>query len=470
MLTDFSFFPTPTTERSTDVHPLAGKLLLREEIDLPDPELARLIERQHLKKLTAITASSNGKNNQCRRCGNHQPHYFATIPCARCNTTHIYCRKCIEMGRVLACSPLYFWTGPQPSYPEQANPCRWEGELTPPQQQAAIKVEQAMKKGTEELLVWAVCGAGKTEMLFKGITTAIKQGKRICLATPRADVVRELLPRFKQAFPRTTIAGLFSGAEVKQPCAQLLLATTHQLLRYAYAFDVVIIDEVDAFPYHADPSLPYATNRAAKPDATRIYLTATPRQAFKKRSAQGKLPTVFVPTRFHGQPLPEPKLKLTLTLKKSLARKRLPTAFWRWYANRMVPTRQLLIFLPTIQRATDLIQPLTKHLPTKKITAVHAADPDREEKVQLFREQEWDILLTTTILERGVTFPSIDVVVIDAGHQVFDEAALVQIAGRAGRSPADPTGEVLFFHDGKTDAMLHAGRAISQMNKKGRKC
>ncbi|GAE95069.1 ComF operon protein A [Gracilibacillus boraciitolerans JCM 21714] len=38
---------------------------------------------------------------------------------------------------------------------------------------------------------------------------------------------------------------------------------------------------------------------------------------------------------------------------------------------------------------------------------------------------------------------------MDAGHQVFDEAALVQIAGRAGRSPNDPTGNVIFIHQAK---------------------
>lgn len=57
--------------------------------------------------------------------------------------------------------------------------------------------------------------------------------------------------------------------------------------------------------------------------------------------------------------------------------------------------------------------------------------------------------------------------VLDAGHDVFDEAALVQIAGRAGRSHEDPTGEVLFLHDGKTNAMVEAVQSIKKMNKRG---
>src|SRR5690625_7203619 len=102
---------------------------------------------------------------------------------------------------------------------------------------------------------------------------------------------------------------------------------------------------------------------------------------------------------------------------------------------------------------------------TDALVSVHAQDPDRENKVQLFREKKIPMLITTTILERGVTFPSVDVVVFDAGHVVFDEAALVQISGRAGRSPEDPTGEVIFFHDGKPEAKI--GRASCRERERG---
>src|SRR5699024_2474293 len=99
---------------------------------------------------------------------------------------------------------------------------------------------------------------------------------------------------------------------------------------------------------------------------------------------------------------------------------------------------------------------------------VHSQDTEREDKITAVREGQITVLLTTTILESGDTFPSIDVAVLDAGHDVFVEAALVQIAGRAGRSAQDPTGEVVFIHDGKTDAMVEAVRMITLMNRRGR--
>lgn len=80
------------------------------------------------------------------------------------------------------------------------------------------------------------------------------------------------------------------------------------------------------------------------------------------------------------------------------------------------------------------------------------------------RNGELDFLVTTTILERGVTFENIDVIIWRADHQVYTEAALVQISGRAGRSKKYPTGNVTFFHMGWTRAMKKALKQIKQMN------
>ncbi|WP_324609844.1 DEAD/DEAH box helicase [Oceanobacillus damuensis] len=342
------------------------------------------------------------------------------------------------------------------------------------QQKAAERIVAAIQTIEQELLVWAVCGAGKTEMLFPGITDALKHGKRICIATPRADVVQELLPRLQRAFTKVSIQALYGGSNDKQGTAQLMIATTHQLLRYQAAFDVMIIDEIDAFPYHADESLSFAARRAKKNQSTTIYLTATPRKQHKALINRKKLPHVFVPVRFHGQPLPVPRKKMCFGLKRDLHKNFPPSPFFKWMNSRQNPDRQLLIFVPTISLAEKLKDNVFKILQQEgqihskeKLQYVHAADPDRENKVQDFRERKISVLITTTILERGVTFPSVDVAVFDAGHEVFDEAALVQIAGRAGRSPDDPTGEVMFFHDGKTENMVQAIESIKSMNKRG---
>lgn len=302
-------------------------------------------------------------------------------------------------------------------------------------------------------------------MLFPGLEAALQQGKRICLATPRADVVRELLPRLQSAFPEVPIQGLYGDSPDRVADASFIVATTHQLLRFSEAFDVMVIDEIDAFPFHHDASLNFAAERAMKREASSVYLTATPRKREKRRVWMKKLPAVFIPKRFHGYPLPEPTLALTPTLKRKVRQRKLPSSVGNAIKDQQASDRQLMIFLPTVEM-TKWVQALLKDNGIEG-ESVFAEDPDRVEKVQAFRDKKFLLMLTTTILERGVTFPSVDVFVIDAGHAVFDEAALVQIAGRAGRSPDDPAGDVRFFHAGKTNAMLDAVEAIGKMNKLG---
>ncbi|RWZ55040.1 DNA/RNA helicase [Halobacillus fulvus] len=433
----------------------AGKILLPHEI--PPEHIEELTKTSVLTRVPSII------KKQCRRCGNQKPHLFGHLPHAKCQQDCLYCRNCIQMGRVIECEPLYIGS-PECFWPAWENALAWAGELTPSQQQAADEIADLVKTGSGEKLVWAVCGAGKTEMLFPGIALGLAEGKRVCLATPRIDVVRELFPRLQRAFPAIEVQALHGESE-KTGDGQLIIATTHQLLRFAHAFDVIVIDEVDAFPFHNDPSLHFAAKRAGKPDAARIYLTATPRNQEKRRIRSKQLPVVFIPKRFHGHPLPVPKLTLSFNLSRYLKKNELPAAILNLIKKPR--DRQLLIFLSSI----SLTSGLRGFLASKGVVTeqVHAGDEDRKEKVERFRNKEIDILLTTTILERGVTFPSVDVFVIDAGHEVFDEAALVQIAGRAGRSPDDPKGDVIFFHSGKTNAMLDAYDLIRKMNRLGQK-
>lgn len=450
---------------------LSGKILLRSEIPLSTSQANSLIKKNLLKLIPAITSTLFF--TQCNRCGNKNKQYFGKIPCQICGKTHSYCRKCIIMGRVLLCQKLYLWNGPFPKWPRQENPCTWRGELTEAQNIAANRIKRAILQRENELMTWAVTGAGKTEMLFLGIAAALEQGMRVCLATPRADVVRELFPRISMAFSNTIIQAIYGGSKEKNADAQLMIATTHQLLRFHQAFDVIILDEMDAFPYTSDNTLPYVTKRALKQSGTMIYLTATPRIKEQIKVSQNKLPHVFVPIRFHQQRLPVPKQIPSFSLMKDLQTQKLPKALTHWLKTRKNPQRQLLLFCPTIMQLESLPLFLPKILKSHGIISdeaefsiVHAADSMREEKINLFRNGRLKVLATTTILERGVTFPSVDVIVMDAGHIIFDEAALVQIAGRAGRSASDPTGEVIFLHRGKTDAIIQAIHLIKKMNKK----
>ncbi|MGC8227948.1 DEAD/DEAH box helicase [Pseudobacillus badius] len=434
---------------------LSGRLLLEEEIPFSLPDSPAI------QKLPGL--SKRNSRLYCERCGNNEKEQFALFPCARCQTECLYCRHCLMMGRISGCSRLVYWTGAEPPY-EGEGILHWKGRLSEGQERASQAVTQAIRANGEQL-IWAVCGAGKTEVLFRGIEAALLANKRVCIATPRTDVVLELAPRLQHVFPGTKVAALYGGSPDRHLYSQLVVSTTHQLFRFFRAFDVMIVDEVDAFPYSCDPSLQFAVQKARKPDSALIYLTATPNERWQKDCLHGKKAFVKIPARFHRQPLPVPQFSWIGNWKGAVKKGRLPANIKSWAAQRLQVNKQSLLFFPHIewmQQALPLFQQLDS-----SIAAVHAEDPERKAKVAFMRDQKIPLLLSTTILERGVTFPNIDVAVIGTEDEVFTESALVQIAGRAGRSADFPDGEVRFFHYGKTRAAVKAIAHIRQMNKEG---
>lgn len=432
-----------------------------EEIDKPLDVLLPILKAGHIVMYPGLSKAGNGY--ECRRCLEKEPGLFAAFMCARCGQCCHYCRTCLEMGRMDTCRILFSWNGRMAPMQRDAT-LQWKGELSPGQQRASDTLCQAIAERTE-LLIWAVCGAGKTEILFRGIESACQAKKRVLLTTPRADVVMELLPRIRTAFPGLIVKGLYGGSEERFGYADIHVATTHQTRRFRNAFDVVIIDEIDAFPFSYDRSLKLAVDKAAAPDAARIYLTATPSSDLKKQARSGSLPFVQIPVRYHGSALPVPTMQWIGNWKKALKKDRLPSALLAWCGRKVKAEIPVFVFVSSVNQAETVSRLLAEKW--EGTIGVHAADSLRHEKVQQFREKQTPILVTTTILERGVTIKGAEAAVLGAEENIFDEKALVQIAGRVGRNADQPGGDVMYFHYGKTAAMLDAVRHIESMNKQG---
>lgn len=408
------------------------------------------------------------KKYLCVRCGNANSAADASITCGRCGRNCVYCRHCLNMGVIRSCTKLATWIGPVPdrSVPTaEEKLCVWSGNLSPEQAKAAAELDSALSEG-DSFLIWAVTGAGKTELLFPAVEHALLRGERVVLATPRTDVVRELYPRIKAAFPEIPVSALYGGSSERQPEAPLAIATTHQLIRFHRYFDRVIIDEVDAFPYHFDPMLAYAVKKAAKKGAPIAYLSATPPADLKNAFLSGKLRGVKISRRYHGFPLPVPRFMWTGNWPQSLRKGVLPKYFIEWVYGKNAVDRPLFCFVPSVGLAR-LVTELLQKEGFASVAGVHAQDPNRHDKVTAFREGRIRILVTTTILERGVTVPGAEAAVFGADDPVFDERALVQISGRVGRSADRPDGDIVFFHNGKTLEMIRARRHIEQMNREG---
>lgn len=441
-------------------HFFTGRIWSRANTPFPQAIIETYIRANLLSLRPAIDVTAKNRLH-CNRCRNDNQQTFVTFFCARCQKSCHYCRHCITMGRMVSCESLIEWNGPQPKIPRSAV-LSWHGQFTPQQQQAAQELAASIKARRHHLLR-AVCGAGKTEIIFQAIYDALKQGLRVCVATPRTDVVLELYPRFQQVFPATIIHALYGGAQPSAAFAQLVLATTHQLYRFEQAFDVMIVDEADAFPYTMDRALQQAVLKAKKTHAPIAYVTATPSAELLQRYQKEGWGYSFIKRRYHGHDLPVPRHESLWNYDKALHRGKIPTKLVQWLEQKLQNEEQVLIFFPTIALMEQAI-PLFQQL-DPKIEHVHAEDPQRKEKVLKLRNGELRGLLTTTILERGITIKNVQVAVVGAECGVFTASALIQISGRVGRNAHFPAGDIVFFHHGITTEMDAAIEEIKHMNK-----
>ncbi|MCH3922166.1 DEAD/DEAH box helicase [Limosilactobacillus sp.] len=397
----------------------------------------------------------------CQRCGQRTAKKVAALP-----NGEFYCPRCINLGRVATLNKFYHV--PEPNQFVVKEPVlTWQGHLSPLQQGAAKRVASGMRNHQHQLL-WAVTGAGKTEMMFQGIAAALRRGERLAVASPRVDVCLELYPRLQAAFANTTMVLLHGRQELPYRYAQLTVCTTHQLLRFYRAFDNLIIDEVDAFPYAANAALLYVTGQAVKKTGGCLYLTATPGPSLLRQVRRKELMVSYLPLRYHGHLLPEIRLRLTPRWRRELGQKRLPASLVAELRRTLAAGHRFLFFVPHVRDLPGIATALEEAGFERRIfTTVHAADPERLEKVQGMRDGRYDFLVTTTIMERGVTFPEIDVFVLGADDPVFSSSALVQIAGRAGRASSRPEGKVVFWLGCPCRQVREAVRQIHFMNRKG---
>ena len=369
-----------------------------------------------------------------------------------------YCRECILLGRVQSDQELYYF--PQEDFPRQQS-LNWQGQLTPFQAQISQALCQAVDEKRPSL-VHAVTGAGKTEMIYAVVAKVLDRGGAVCIATPRIDVCIELHKRLVQDFncPIALLHGE-SDANFRTP---LVIATTHQLLKFYRAFDLLIIDEVDAFPYADNPMLYQAVNLSTKEDGLQLFLTATSTEELDKMVKSGKLQRLSLPRRFHGNPLVVPSKIWMSGFEKKMDKNLLPQVLIKHIARQRKTGFPLLLFAPEIKTGQQLTTILEKLFPDERIGFVSSQTENRLEVVEAFRKKELTILVSTTILERGVTFPCVDVMVVQANHQLYTSSSLVQIGGRVGRSMERPTGDLLFFMEGSNRAIEKAIAEIKTMN------
>ena len=368
----------------------------------------------------------------CPICGNNDEYSIGIL------NGKPYCRRCIsfkgeKVKGILSkpkCAPIFL------SY-----------DLSNEQKELSDRLIRNFDSGINSL-VYAVCGSGKTEICLSLIAHCISSGLKVGFAVPRRSVCYELYCRFRNIFRNNKVVSVYGGHH-REIEGDIVCLTTHQLFRYPQYFDLLIMDEIDAFPFKGDVVLQNMFEKSIK--GNYVLLTATPTdQLLKEFSKPGKdLLKLFV--RFHHHPLPVPKVVLCNDLNIHYKLIKILRQF-------IAKNKQVFIFVPTIGESIKLGRFLKLFF--HKGTYVNSKRDDNEEIIEEFRENKYQYLVTTAVLERGITVRNLQVIVFRADNSIYDDHSLVQIAGRAGRKKDAPEGEVIFIGKTKTEYME---RAISDI-------
>ena len=396
----------------------------------------------------------NGETWCCSRCGERSIEEWPGLYGMAAT-----CQTCSSLGPLSSLQVLYRDEKPLPARLMAVHRIP-QRQFTPAQETAARQVLDFVQEHRHRrALLWAACGAGKTEVCFPAAAWALEKGTKVLFVAPRQDVVLDVAPRMEKEFPDLRVAVLSGTGPQKFVNGDLVLATAHQLLRFYRAFDLIFFDEMDAYPYRGSRMLDWGLKQALAPDGQILFLTATP--TAKTIAEAEKTGTLLrLPARHHRRPLPVPEW---YPYNPDWDSRRCPPELVE-LLEAVAQCGPVLVFVPKISWVEIWVAQLQVHFPCRRVAGSYSSDANRHQKIEQLRSGHYDLFVTTTILERGVTIARAQVVVLAADHPVFDERALVQMAGRAGRTTEYPGGRVLFLGRHRNGVIKTAIRRIKDQN------
>lgn len=364
-----------------------------------------------------------------------------------------HCLDCFQYGEINETMTLYRFSR---NIPVVNNILKIDYQLTNLQKKGSNFLLDCYKQGKQGFLQ-AVCGAGKTEMTYQVILTALNDNKKVCFVIPRVEVLKEVGKRIKTAFPKTNISLLYEGNKCFDE-ANMIMSTPQQLIYFYREFDLIILDEVDAFPYAGNVLLERLVKKSVKQEGVILYMSATVSKEFLTKNKVTK--HYLIPSRYHFKDMVVPEFI------KIRNHRNIPKSFHKYLCLNNKEKVQTIIFTPTIRIGEELYRNLKC---IYRCAFIHSRISYKGEIIKQFRNQEINFLISTTVLERGVTFKHIDVFVFCADHRVFSKESLIQISGRVGRDISCPNGKLLFFSEYMSKAMKKARNEIVYMNIRNKK-
>ena len=309
---------------------------------------------------------------------------------------------------------------------------RWED--TPDQQAATAAVKKDMESDQPmDRLVCGDVGFGKTEVAIRAAFKAAVDGKQVAVLVPTTILAlqhyRSFMERLRDFPVRVEYLNRTkSSREVKQICADLaagkidILIGTHKMLGRQVVFrdlGLLIIDEEQKFGVAAKEKL---TEMSVSVDT--LTLTATPIPRTLQFSLMGSRDLSVIST-------PPPNRQPILTESHIFSEEIVRDAVERELAR----GGQVYFVHNRVEDLQTLQGMVTRLCPKARVAVGHGKMPAEqlERLIMDFIYGEFDVLVSTTIVENGIDIPNANTIIVN-NAQHFGLSDLHQLRGRVGRS------------------------------------
>jgi len=310
----------------------------------------------------------------------------------------------------------------------------FEYEETPDQLQAIADVQADMdSEKPMDRLVCGDVGFGKTEVALRAAFRAMMDGKQVAVLVPTTVLAQQHFQTFSGRFTpypfRIEMLSRFrSRAEQKQVLEELargkvdLVIGTHRLLQRDVIFrdlGLLVVDEEHRFGVKHKEKLKYMRSNV---DALTLTATPIPRTLQMSLGGIRDLSVIETP--------PEDRLTIRTYVTefdeeviRDAIRRELRRGGQVFFVHNRVQS------IPAMEKL------LRRLLPESRLAIAHGqmAERDLEGVMLAFVKKEVDLLLTTTIIESGLDFPSANTIIINRADKL-GLAQMYQLRGRVGRS------------------------------------
>ncbi len=302
-------------------------------------------------------------------------------------------------------------------------------------QEAAIQdtVRDMASDKPMDRLVCGDVGFGKTEVALRAAFKAVQHTRQVAVLVPTTILVEQHRRGFAERFMGYdarvgAVSRFYTAAENKETLAQLatgeidVIVGTHRLLQRDVVFKdlgLVIIDEEHRFGVKQKERL-----KQIKKQVDVLSLTATPIPRTLHMSLLGIRDISVITTPPHDRKVVR---TYTATYNDAIVRDAILRELQRSGQSFFVHNR--IDSLPVVTaRLAELI-------PEAKFEFAHGQmEEGKLEKIMhRFMLREFDVLVTTTIIESGLDLPNVNTIIIDRAD-MFGLAQLYQLRGRVGRS------------------------------------